>query len=59
MASAHKLGRAIPIQCHAWSPDRQTVAISHNNKVDLQGIFSFIDNFFIRYRYHCAIIKRK
>lgn len=32
MASAHKLGPAIPIQCHSWSPDRQTVAISHNDK---------------------------
>jgi len=31
-SSIQKLGRAIPIQCHAWSADRQTVAVSHNDK---------------------------
>jgi hypothetical protein len=33
-SSIQKLGPAIPIQCHAWSADRQTVAVSHNDKED-------------------------
>eukprot|EP00088_Acartia_fossae_P014439 TRINITY_DN1772_c0_g1_i2.p1 TRINITY_DN1772_c0_g1~~TRINITY_DN1772_c0_g1_i2.p1 ORF type:complete len:379 (+),score=104.26 TRINITY_DN1772_c0_g1_i2:191-1327(+) len=32
-ASIQKVGPAIPIQCHAWSSDRQTIAVSHNDKL--------------------------
>jgi len=31
-SSVQKLGPSIPIQCHAWSADKQTIAVSHNDK---------------------------
>lgn len=31
-AAVQRFGPGGPIQCHAWSQDRQTVALSHNNQ---------------------------
>lgn len=31
MTSVHKFGQAVPIQCHSWSAERRSLALSHNN----------------------------
>jgi len=33
MSTAYKLGVSAPIQCHAWSPDKRSLALSHNNNM--------------------------
>jgi len=38
MSTVHRFGPAVPIQCHAWSGDRSTLALSHNsNTVEIFG----------------------